>query len=264
MQTVYNCKYGTHQRIPIDRTLKYYFDESFNIPPPYEFCNVFVSHLPILNTAYEFIKKKNRCAVVQFVSQDFTGETIEKCHGLSDLSIVMQTTFCKNINNSYPMTDTEVNYNDNTFVVRNDDMHWLNKSSMFRVGLITACFKKYKTHKNCIKYREDYIELGNQIETIFQTAIRHNNDTLILNDCGTKSNMYPINDMIDIINRCVYKYGHLFKNIVLSVNIATYTDKGYHSTFCENLIYPQKYFDEIVEKEKATYAQLRQEMQNIN
>src|SRR5690606_27308072 len=75
----------------------------------------------------------------------------------------------------------------------------------------------------------DYETLKQIYENIFQTGIRFGYEIIILSDFVK----FPIEDVVCIINGCIYNYGHLFKQIIVTTDRKEMDDK---------LVKPQIYF----------------------
>jgi hypothetical protein len=91
---------------------------------------------------------------------------------------------------------------------------------------------------------KDYMNTLAKIETVFQTAILYGHKILILTPYGLEDvDSNPIEDSIKIFNYCIYKYGHKFDHIILSV--PEYFPKDAYKLYVDNLINPQELTKEV-------------------
>lgn len=270
-QNIYTCKFGVYQNFPVMKSQKNFFNENFNMAPPYEYANVVINMKHPIDVAYEFTKIGNKPAIVNTVSKDFSGTNIDTCDGFLDPFINIRTSFNKTLNsfNLFPVKDGEAVYAPIAYIIRNDSMQLLPPGQIGKISMITVSLdsnlelKPYKNTKKSADLhftQDDYIKVSQSLEAVFQTAIIGGNDILIFNDFGCKTSKYPIDDVIDMFNTCIYKYGHMFKHIVLATFASPQSDMGYITKFNENIIHPQSIIQEFMENEKTLMNELEHSM----
>lgn len=263
-QNIYACKFGIFQDLPVMKSQKSFYNDDFNIAPPYEYGNVLVNTKHSIDVANEYAQNGLNPVVVNTVSKDFTGNNLDMSEGILDAYINIRTSFNKTLNTYglYPLNDGVV-YAQNVYIIRDDAMQFVKKEQVKKISMITVSLDKDIEYETVINEKhfpvDKYIEISQMIETIFQTAIVGKNDTIIFDDFGCKTYNYPINNIISMLNTSIYKYGHLVKNIVVAINVSNHNEMGYSTKFNENLVHPQVYIQEFIEKEKKTMS----EMENL-
>lgn len=277
-ETIYHCRYGVYTKLPMATTNKLFYNDNFPIPPVYIYCDVDVVKTHPIDAAYEYIKKGCKPVIIINVDEDFAGNNIENSEGIKDPLMNIRTNFCKMINTTYlsshnllPITGPEILFSPSGYIIRGPNMNFLNPAHVLKTPIITAPLRNTKdieykrnimmnrnrntnnntNNTNPITFDVDtYNFMNNVIETIFQTAAIAKADTIILNDLGCKTDGYPVEYIANIINGCIYKYGHLFKNVVIALNVQSSVDMGYDSKFKELLVRPQKYIIEYIQEEQ--------------
>lgn len=249
---IYNCKFGMYKILPIGKTQKNFYSFNFALAPPYEYCNVEVKPIHILETSYEYVKQGFKTVMLTLVDSEFTMNNNNAFEYFRDEQIFFRT----NINaallgfNLLPVKGTEALYSPIIHIIRNDNMQLLRPSDVVKVAIITASLKRNPVliadHINL----DDYMTTVQLLETIFQTAHLAGNEVLVLNDFGCISDGYPVNDVIDIINGCIYKYGHLFRHIVIAINVTSQATMGYYSKINDGIVRPQAFLNEFVPQEE--------------
>ena len=247
-QNIYACKFGIYRGIPISKTQKNFFTYNINIAPPYEYCNVEVNNAHIIDIAYQYFKYGYRPVILNIVSEDFIGDNMNSCEGYKDELIFIRTNINQTTNgfNLFPLK-TEVAYAPIVHIIRNDNMQLVPPNQLGKISVISASIKKNPQLVNNNINIDDYTTCSQLLETIFQTAYLGGNDVLILGDFGCITDNYPVDDIIDIMNGCIYKYGHLFKNITVSIYVTSQATMGYYSKFSEKIVRPQSYLNEYMQ-----------------
>jgi hypothetical protein len=272
-QNIYNCKFGIYQNFPTLKSQKNFYNENFKLAPPYEYANVSIKTNHPIDVAYEFTKIGNKPVIINTVSPNFEGTNLDSCEGFKDPLINIRTSFNKTLNsfNLYPIKGTEVVYAPQVYIIRNESMQGIHPGQIGKISIITAPLDdeielkplKSSKIKSDMHFKfDDYIQTSQLMETIFQTALLGGNDTIIFNDFGCKTNNYPIDDIIDMFNSCIYKYGHMFKNIIIATAVSNQIDMGYTAKFNEKIIYPQKYIQEFINNEKSLMNELQMNINN--
>ena len=265
-QNVQLCKIGMYKNLPIKKTLRNVYNECFHIDPPYEYAAVDVSQNHVLDVAYEFCVNGFKPVILNIVDPQYTGGNMTSTEGFKDEIIFVRT----NINLTvldyglYPLKGTEVTYAPMVHVIRNNNnLHVLPPNQIFRISVISTSLIK------CRKYGElsdveDYIKSNHLMEAIFQTAKIGGNDVLILNDFGCVSGEYSIDDVVYMINNSIYKYGHLFKHIIVAIHVNNDNAMGYYNKITNGIVRPQIYLNEYVQSNPQFYCQNNPNNQNIN
>jgi hypothetical protein len=253
-QNILFCKYKIYKTLPVGKTQKNFYNYNFNMAPPYEYCSVDVKPIHILDTAYEYVQNGCNPAILNLVTQEFSGDNINSCEGFRDELIFIRTNINQTINGFglFPLTGTEVAYAPSVHIIRNDNMQLLHPNYVRKISVITAALKKDPPLINDNLNLDDYIATSQLLEVIFQTAHLGGNDVLILNDVGCITNGYPVDDIIDMINGCIYKYGHLFKHVVVSVHVFNQSAMGYYSKMEARLVRPQNFLNEYMQTNLIT------------
>lgn len=248
-ENILACKFGIYKNLTTVRSIKCFYNDNYNIAPPFEYATVEIKMQHPIDVAYSFLKIGFKPVIINFVSYEFTGGNIESNDGIKDEMMNIRTSFNKTINplnslNLFPLKDSEVIYAPIVYIIRNSNLQLIYPTQVCNISMITAPIKKEPELMQNNLSTSDYILIKQTIETIFQTANAANNDVIILNDCGVISCNYPIDDIIDIINSCIYKYGHLFKFILIAIFANRQNAIGYCNKFDTSLIKPQTLLEE--------------------
>jgi hypothetical protein len=167
-------------------------------------------------------------------------------------------------NNNFPIKSNEVYYTKEVLIIRDEQLNAITDfNNMFIIPFITILsnnenytYLAYKynnsdndsnddsdtdTDKNIKKTftLKTYSHFKEKIELIFQTAHKAENDIIIFNDFGCLIDELPINDIIDIFNLCILKYGHLFKQIIFALNVYTQKGEEIFNIFNNKILKPQ-------------------------
>ena len=244
-QNIFLCKYGSLKSLSFSKSIKNFHEPNFNINMTTNFADVYVKSMHTIEMAREFLKHNLNPVIVTTVTKDFDGTNIENSTGMTDPLINVRTTFHSTLtaNSLYPLKGSEVIYNKMLHVIRDNIM---NINDFVTVSLIVASSKNIPKKQKTLKYTE-YLELREIIETVFQTAISGGNDVLILDDFGCKTTGIPENDIIDIFNIMILKYGYCFKFIVIAINLTDQTDFKKYALFDKEIIKPQNIGNEVVQ-----------------
>jgi hypothetical protein len=248
-QNIYYCKFGIYKALPISKSQKNFFNCNLSIAPPYEYCNVDVKSIHAFDTAYEYVRSGYKPAVLNLVSQDFSGDNMNSCDGFKDEFVFIRSNINQTLTgfNLFPLKGTEVVYAPIVHIIRNDSMQMLHPTQIYKVSVVTASLKKDPILVSGSINFDDYTSTAQLLETIFQTAHLGGNDVLILNDFGCINDNYPVDDVIDLMNGCIYKYGHLFKHVVVSVYVTSQASMGYFSKINAGIVRPQSFFNEYMQ-----------------
>ena len=234
---------GNFKNLPVIKSTKHLKNDNMQIFDTNVFCEVFViKNSQSITLARECILKKMNPAVINVVTDQFNGSNIPSSEGMYDDTINLRTNFYKTLNQGfYPLKKNEVVYSPFITVIRHDNFNFLNPQQFFRVALITATPISEPKLENDSFGLDDYISTKDTIENIFQVAIQHSHDVLILTDFGCTIDKNPISDIVDIFNICILKYGSFFKYIIFSINTTQQIqiDEAIYFYFFKNIIRPQ-------------------------
>ena len=239
------CKFGVYKKLTGPKSTKKFYDDNFNIAPPFEFCTVDTSMSHPLDTAYEYLCKGFKPIVVNLVSPEYTYEGTYSFTGFHDEMIYFRTNISLFLEgfSLFPLADSESLYTPTVHIIRNSDLMVLHtdEAAKCKLSLITSALRSNPPLVKSNLNIEDYHNTKYLLETIFQTAYNAQNDVLILPDFGCVHDKYPIDDIIDLINGCIYKYGHLFKYVIVSIFVSSQATMGYFNKFKSKLVKPQDF-----------------------
>lgn len=239
---IYHCKYGIYKNCVVSKSEKNYYNNDYITPPPIQYCVVDVRKNHPLDVAYEYSYHGYNPVVTNIVSEEFTGNDIDSSEGMKDEYMNIRTNFNRTINvyDMFPIKEREVVYAPIVYIIRNSNMEFVNPLQLRKISMITVSIKSNPSTIGGKLTVKSYMEMKEKIETVFQTANTGGNDVVVLNDFGCTTDKYPYDDIIEIINGCVYKYGHMFKYIVIAMLIRNESSYGYLNMFNQNIVRPQK------------------------
>lgn len=250
---------GMYVMAPRERSRVASFEPNYTISAPTNVCNVYVFNEHSIDVAEKTAIKDVRAnpnlkinpVVLNVVGSECTGTNFQKDDEIRDEMINLRTTFCGTTTgyNPYPLKLTDCVYSKYITVMRGklikfpkDYLPW---TESFRFSLITTtCIKKPKLLKSDMMVSHDFLNTCSAIECVFQTAISFGHPTLILTPFGQNDDdENPIEDIIKIYNFCIFKYGHLFENIIVAV--PPFFSRDIFDKFNEGIVRPQDLTIEI-------------------
>ena len=239
-QNIGACRYGQLKSLPLFLSLKNYYNSNFTLSEPTSFCDVYVKPMHSLLIAKEFANQNMNPVIVTTVTSEFTDTNITASEGMHDDIINIRTNFNRTLNapNLYPIKGPMVVYAPCLTTIRDETGNY-NPQYMFKSGLMVASPLQDPVLTNNCMNLNDYFITKEIVETVFQTAILRNHDVLILTDFGCKHTKNPVKDIADIYNMCILKYGHMFKYIVIAINIMEQSDMAFYAYFSKEIIKPQ-------------------------
>lgn len=212
------CNNGYLQNIPINKSEKYYHTSKFN--------NVIIDNKPVINVlpndclevAQRFIICGYNPVVLNMADVSFPGGGIEMGGYAQEESLFCRSNYFKTLNlqtGLYPITSAECIYSKDVFVFRDTNLNFL--SSPFYVSFIAcAAIKEPKLSNNCFT-QNDYDMTFKKIELIFQIAFLKGHNCLILSAFGCGAYKNPKHQIVEIFNKCIDIYGHLFKFVIFAI-----------------------------------------------
>lgn len=248
-QTQYICKLGIFSNLQILRPLKRDYISDYNIEESLNFANVYIKPFHSLIIAKEFITNNITPVIMNIVSPEFTGTNImNEVDEIYDENLVIRTNYLRTVNTKeesiYPLKNQEVILSPCVTVIKNETCQQFisNPKELYRVGVITASVREMKLINNILSF-DDYILIREIIENVFQTAHDTGYEALILTDFSLHKTKIPINDIIDIYNNLILKYGYLFKYIVIAIPYKTKEELECFGIFAKEIIKPQELVD---------------------
>jgi len=212
----------------LPRSIKVKYESSFELSEPKNLAEILVINDHALNIVDELAHdKKLNIAVMQNLSIEFSGNSMQSLNGIYDPLIPMRTNFCKLFscdNDEFPISDgyecvcspkisliTKI-VNDNLVFIDNP------KTELTNIVLISCAnlCKPVFIDNDKILSSNDYLKTLEILETIFQIAIKANCNSLILTPYGIDDKL-PQNDIINVFNYCLFKYNHMFKYIIFAI-----------------------------------------------
>lgn len=253
----YHCSHGRYKQMPNPKSLKSFYTENMNISPPYMYCNVDVSNKHPVDVAYEYRQKNSKTVIINTVFDDFAASNLDKCELMKDTTVMVRTNYVRTLMNNYdlfPLNAPDVIYAPHAYIIRSTDLVQVAPRNAIRTAIMTVPLKEHKGDTTL----EFYQLMSQVVDTIFQTAMKGEVDTIILNDLGTKTDGYDVSDLCRMINSSIFRYGHMFKNVIIALNVRTNhpSDMGYSNKFNELLIRPQNYYIEYIQQEQREQQQL--------
>lgn len=259
-QNNYICKVGYLQNKTFYNSVRNSYYENYDVGIPIQYCDVYILKAHPLTIAKEFYNCGINSVIVNMITENYSEGDVDKLDGVYDELLYLRTNFqciSKQNNNYFPPKENEVIYTPRVIVMR-DEMLNLNKD-IFEVSFITSTLKSpsYKIlnyiEETDISSSENidedkvkkilsvdtYISVKTKIETILQTAYNANKKVVIFNDLLSILNDIPIDDLIDILNSCILKYAHLFKELVFGLTIKTPQDNVIYDMCFDKIIKPQ-------------------------
>lgn len=235
-ENIYKCRYGFLQSIIVDKSVKIKYDNNFLLRDFTDYTDVHVKSVHSLILVKELIKKNP--VIVNIVSSEFDGSALS----LFDDFLAMKTNFCQCISSELFPISKNIIYTPFISIIRDEEFK-INIKSIVTSAMITASLvvnpriieKKYMNltdHTNTIEI----------IETIFQTCIKAGHDTIIFGNLACKYNKIPFEDIVDILNLSILKYGGSFKYIYFAIPRIDQFDALQYDYFFKKIIRPQELF----------------------
>jgi hypothetical protein len=260
-QNIFHSAYGMYKSLPTGRCSKNIYTSKYQPGIINKICDVKVINknpIDILDALLEkgpqHLVGPNKPLVLQSIGDTFTQSRIGSGEGLRDQLFVLRTNFsnvCK-INDPFPLKNNECAYIPLVTVIRDNTGNFVQYDKLFTYSLILAvpvCSPdKIDDDKMNIK---DYMTTLVKLETVFQTAIACGHTIFIITPFGLENvDNNPVEDLIKILNYCIFKYGHKFDNIILSV--PEYFPENIYTLFSDNLVNPQELTKEVDIKYEAS------------
>jgi hypothetical protein len=273
-QTMSQVVAGTYKLFHKFAHAPFGFQKNYEPPEPSGICEVEVVSDHILDVVEKYSEKgPNYKATpnngmnpitVNVVGREFVGSNLEINEEIRDELMNIRTNFSGTLNDSraFPLKNDECTYLKFVTIIRQSypsPQRFLPHPLTFRTALITIS----PTQTDPSNYVEgcnyldgkmnanDFVDTLTTIECIFQLAFLKRHPVLILPPFGhNEKDNNPVNDIVKIYNYCIFKYGHLFKKII--IGIPKYYPKEILKTYQAGIINPMdlvKHIDKKYDKE---------------
>lgn len=269
-QTMAQAIAGSYANFPKLQHVPFSFVKSYEPPSPMGICEVNVVSDHILDVVemysekgkdYEKTKNNGMNPItVNIVGRDFNGTNLESNEEIRDELFNIRTTYCNNFSTTklFPLKKDECTYLKIVTVIRPSfpmPTVFLPHNQTFRTALITIAPIKvdvstYISGDNIMNGKmcpNDFVDTLTTIECIFQLAIWKQHPVLILPPFGHNDiDNNPVDDIIKIYNYCIYKYGHVFKKIIIA--IPKYYPKEILQRYQDKIVNPMGMVNDIDKK----------------
>lgn len=265
-QNVFASKIGMYKSVPKFPCRKTEFAPKYKPGPISQICDVKVinqNHIDILGNLLDkgvnHLVEKDKPLVMQSIGEEFNGSNLESGEGVRDSLFILRTNFAAAFKNNdpFPLRNTQCAYIPLVTVLRNKMYQPLPYNDLYSYSMVIACpVRQPELIDEDRMVLKDYTETLNRIQTVFQIAIACGHRVLILTPFGLEdADSVPIEDTIKIFNFCIYRYGHKFKNIIMSV--PEYYPKSVYQMYDDNLVKPQLITKSIDEKYESKQFQAK-------
>lgn len=212
------CTTGRFKNIKVNQSEKYYYFENFN--------NIITNNKPVISVlpndclavAHLFIKNGYNPCVLNMADVNFPGGGIEMGGYAQEESLFCRSNYFKTLNlqtGFYPIIGPECIYSKDVFVFRDTQLNFLRDP--FYVSMIACAAVKDPVLLSGNFTDDDYDITFKKVESIFQTGFLKGHDCLILSAFGCGAYKNPKHQIVEIFNKCIIIYGHLFKFIVFAI-----------------------------------------------
>ncbi len=212
------CNNGNLKNIVINQSEKCYYLSNFNVKLNNNKATISVLPIDSLKLAEYLINDGFNPVVLNLADISFPGGAVEIGGYAQEESLFCRSNYFKTLNiqtNLYPINGLECIYSKDVFVFRGTNLNFLNNP--FYVSFIAcAALKEPSLHGKCF-HEEDYGKTFKKIEVIFQTAYLKGHNCVILSAFGCGAYKNPKDQMVEIFNKCIKIYSHLFEFIFFAI-----------------------------------------------
>jgi len=210
------CTIGQYKNVPVNESIKCYYNPNLT--------NTITDNKPIirvvpndcLEVAECFVSYGYNPVVLNIADGSWPGAQIEmEGYGYEE-SLFCRSNYFKTLNlqnGLYPINGLECIYSKNVLVIKDIDLTPLAKP--FNVSFI-AC-APIKHYKSDILDETEYEFTFMKLSTVFQTAFNKGHDVLVLSAFGCGAYKNPQKQIVEIFNKLIEQYGHLFKFITFAI-----------------------------------------------
>jgi hypothetical protein len=258
-QTIISSKFGAYKNCVILNPIPNCPTSNANVGVIDNICEILVTNKHCIDVAEIFAPKgtnynihsSHMPLVVFQVTREFFGSNFVNSDGFHDVLFNLRTNFNKTVieQNPYPIKNTENIYNKFITAIREPPptLNGLPLDKIFKFSTTCACpidkpkLISYSSKKDPNKMgSNDFLKTQEIIEGVFQCAILGFHKILILPAFGLYDEN-PQEDIIQIYNMCIYKYGHKFSKIIFSVH----EDKKTFELYDKNIVRIQDLVREV-------------------
>ena len=201
-----------------------YMSEKYSYEP--NFIEYLIEDIPIIEIfpcdcldAAKYLKMKGYNPVVlNMTDVNLPGGGIEIGGYDQEESLFCRSNYFKTLNletGLYPINKAECIYSPNVFICRNSNLN-IHIDPFYISFIASAAIKEPKLIDNKFT-KGDYDLTFKKIEVIFQVANFKKHDSLVLSSFGCGAYKNPKEEITEIFNNCIKKYGHLFKFIIFAI-----------------------------------------------
>lgn len=209
----YLAKCGSYSTLKRNIPKNITFQSNFPIAEIYNLPNI-----RVINT-HPLTINISGSVIVNNIGSDIDSYHCDEGIGIRDKYIYLCTDLhilIKEHNDKFPINSHCI-YVPNINVIRNMNFDKYELKDVKSISLILASpILKPKLKNNKLNF-DDFITTSIIIESCFQTAIDIGHKIIILSTFGDIIDNNPVMDIIKIYNACIYKYGHMFKNIIVAI-----------------------------------------------
>lgn len=176
--------------------------------------------------AEKFVKDGLNPAVLNMASNFKPGGGVRNGSSAQEEELFRRSNYFKVMyEEGYPLGKSDIIYSPKVTVIKDEHYKNFNKERRFDVAMIgCAAVRNPKIttddseNSQCqFVYKGDYNLMKYKIESIFQTAYYHNNDSLVLGALGCGAFHGPSHVIASIMKEMVEKYNRCFKKIGFAV-----------------------------------------------
>jgi len=264
---------GIYNKLLHKKYIKTFYLDNFILNTPIDTCKTYVIYDHSLNVAEQFADHglKNTDVkdpvIINPISNNFVNANYGLSDDIRDHYIQLRTSLyisCFDTNIDFKNNNNCI-YTNIVSVIRpfNVFSTIYKQKDMFRVPIITVPFSTKLKTINKKLFIEDLFTLCYTFECFFQTAINMNHKILIIPPIGIYNDELPIDDVILLLNYCIYKYGHLLSTIIIA--IPQYYPSEIYEYFQKNIVDTNKIYQEAEENYyKEQYIKTANEKKTID
>ncbi|AYV76407.1 MAG: hypothetical protein Terrestrivirus6_33 [Terrestrivirus sp.] len=237
--------FNKYSKIKCDASTKYSYNtlKNINMKPLFEKTNIEVikeDTLVSCKNLLEFFHVNKICAL-NMASTYRPGGGVEEGSAAQEEELFRRTNYFLTLKEHfYRLTDGDVIFSPTVTIIK--DQNYTDIKSPFTVSFIASSALKYPdTIHDATTKTEKYTDTDREIMTkaidnIFRAAYLNKKTVLVLGALGCGAYHNPVNEIIDIYNKCIEKYDKCFEKIVFAVY--SKKDKNYSlfSQYIENQI----------------------------
>lgn len=243
-ENIEDCTKGIYRNIqPTIEKIKY---EEHKIVVTNDICDVNIyCDEDVISLCEKYLKNDIEPIIAIILPHNFNEDS--NIGEIQDIKLLLRTNICTSIDDNYPLDEDELAYTKDISVIREEDMSKKSINNIYNISLMTVSSiskpRIIKLDDDDVMIIDDYKKMRDKIENIFYIAYKMNHDVLILTNVSCRGENIPINDITDIFNICILKYGSKFNEIVFNMPINNERDLAIYHYFNNNIIKPQNIQD---------------------